>query len=125
MEFLKPDGVPFPCKKMFFRRGKGIDVLGVVCHVSNREQRRDLIQKTVNKYGGIDILVSNAAANPIVDPIVEISELVLDKLWEINVKATVLLVQDAAAHLSQESSIITRVSNKTISKEKGLLRGLV
>ena len=44
---------------------------------------------------------------------------------EINVKATVLLVQDAAAHLSQESSIITRVSNKTISKEKGLLRGLV
>lgn len=87
-------------------RGKGIDVLGVVCHVSNREQRRDLIQKTVNKYGGIDILVSNAAANPTVDPIVEISEPVLDKLWEINVKATVLLVQDAAAHLSQESSII-------------------
>jgi len=87
-------------------RGKGIDVLGVACHVSSREQRRDLIQRTVNKYGGIDILVSNAAANPTVDPIVEIPEPVLDKLWEINVKATVLLVQDAAAHLSRDSSII-------------------
>lgn len=87
-------------------RAKGIDVLGVACHVSSREQRRDLIQKTVNKYGGIDILVSNAAVNPTVDPIVEIPEPVLDKLWEINVKATILLVQDAAAHLSRDSSII-------------------
>lgn len=87
-------------------RAKGIDVLGVACHVSSREQRRDLIQKTVNKYGGIDILVSNAAANPTVNPIVEVPEPVLDKLWEVNVKATILLVQDAAAHLSQESSII-------------------
>lgn len=87
-------------------RVKGIDVLGVACHVSSREQRRDLIQKTVNKYGGIDILVSNAAVNPTVNPIVEIPESVLDKLWEINVKATILLVQDAAAHLSRDSSII-------------------
>lgn len=87
-------------------RAKGIDVLGVACHVSSHEQRRDLIQKTVNKYGSIDILVSNAAVNPTVDPIVEIPEPVLDKLWEINVKATILLVQDAAAHLSRDSSII-------------------
>lgn len=87
-------------------RAKGIDVLGVACHVSSREQRRDLIQKTVDKYGRIDILVSNAAANPTVEPIVLVPEPVLDKLWEINVKATILLVQDAAAHLSQESSII-------------------
>jgi len=87
-------------------RAKGIDVLGVACHVSSRDQRRDLIQKTVDKYGRIDILVSNAAANPTVDPIVSVPEPVLDKLWEINVKATILLVQDASAHLSQESSII-------------------
>jgi len=87
-------------------RAKGIDVLGMACHVSSREQRRDLIQKTVDKYGHIDILVSNAAANPTVKPIVLVPEPVLDKIWEINVKATILLVQDAAAHLSQESSII-------------------
>jgi len=86
-------------------RAKGINVLGVACHVSSREQRRDLIQKTVDKYGRIDILVSNAAANPTVDPIVLVPEPALDKIWEINVKATILLVQDAAAHLSQESSI--------------------
>lgn len=101
-------------------RAKGIDVLGVACHVSSREQRRDLIQKTVNKYGGIDILVSNAAANPTVNPIVEVPEPVLDKLWEVNVKATILLVQDAAAHLSQESSIIIISSIAAYSPEASM-----
>lgn len=28
-------------------RAKGIDVLAVVCHVSNAQQRKDLIDKTV------------------------------------------------------------------------------
>eukprot|EP01018_Ginkgo_biloba_P003365 Gb_02331 [translate_table: standard] len=87
-------------------RAKGIEVLGVACHVSNANQRKNLFEKTVNKYGHIDILVSNAAANPTIDPILEIPETVLDKLWDINVKATILLVQDAAAHLSKDSSII-------------------
>jgi dehydrogenase/reductase SDR family protein 4 len=47
----------------------------------------------LQKYGQIDILVSNAAANPSNDPIVSMSEKVLDKLWEINVKASIQIVQ--------------------------------
>ena len=45
------------------------------------------------KYGKIDLVVSNAAVNPSVDPLLQIPEAILDKLWEINVKATVLLLQ--------------------------------
>ena len=45
------------------------------------------------KFGRLDILVSNAAANPSGDSILDISEPVLDKLWEVNVKAGVLLTQ--------------------------------
>ncbi|KAH9311819.1 hypothetical protein KI387_026854, partial [Taxus chinensis] len=82
------------------------DVLGVPCHVSDAHQRKRLIQSTLDKYGHIDILVSNAAVNPTLDSILEIPEPVLDKIWEINVKATVLLVQDAAPHMSRGSSII-------------------
>lgn len=37
--------------------------------------------------------MSNAAANPSVDNILETKEAVLDKLWDINVKASVLLLQ--------------------------------
>jgi len=67
-------------------RAKGITVVGAVCHVSNTEQRKHLIDTAVKNFGHIDIVVSNAAANPSVDGILEMKESVLDKLWDINVK---------------------------------------
>ncbi|QHO51080.1 Tropinone reductase-like [Arachis hypogaea] len=87
-------------------RAKGIEVLALVCHVSNDQQRKDLIQKTAQKYGKIDVIVSNAAANPSVDPILQTKDSVLDKLWEINVKASILLLKDAAPHLHKGSSVV-------------------
>ncbi|KAE9609535.1 putative short-chain dehydrogenase/reductase SDR [Lupinus albus] len=87
-------------------RSKGIDVLAVVCHVSNPQQRNNLIQQTIQKYGKIDVIVSNAAANPSNDPILQTPDSVLDKLWEINVKATILLLKDAAPHLQKGSSVV-------------------
>jgi hypothetical protein len=38
-------------------------------------------------------MVSNAAANPSVDNILEMKESILDKLWDINVKAAILILQ--------------------------------
>ncbi|XP_072967744.1 tropinone reductase-like 3 [Typha angustifolia] len=87
-------------------RSKGIEVMGVVCHVSNAQHRKDLVEKTIQRYGHIDIIVSNAAANPSVDNILDMQESVLDKLWEINVKASILLLQAAASHLRNGSSVI-------------------
>nr|CAD1831668.1 unnamed protein product [Ananas comosus var. bracteatus] len=87
-------------------RSKGVEATGVVCHVSNPQHRKDLIDTTVRNYGHIDIIVSNAAANPSIDNILNTKESVLDKLWEINVKATILLLQDAASHLRKGSSVI-------------------
>jgi dehydrogenase/reductase SDR family protein 4 len=52
-----------------------------------------LFSGSLQKYGQIDILVSNAAANLSIDPIVSMSEKALDKLWEINVKASIQIVQ--------------------------------
>ncbi|KAM3256353.1 hypothetical protein ACQJBY_049060 [Aegilops geniculata] len=60
----------------------------------------------LQNFGHIDIVVSNAAANPSVDSILEMKESVLDKLWDINVKASILLLQDAAPHLRKGSSVI-------------------
>ncbi|THU57190.1 hypothetical protein C4D60_Mb03t00890 [Musa balbisiana] len=87
-------------------RSKGIEAMGVVCHVSNPQHRKDLIEKAVQKYGHIDIVVSNAAANPTVENILDTKEPVLDKLWEINVKSSILILQDASSYLRKGSSII-------------------
>lgn len=87
-------------------KAQGIEALGVVCHVSNAQQRKNLIEQTVQKYGKIDVVVSNAAANPSIDPILLMRESVLDKMWDINVKSSILILQDAAPYLQKGSSVV-------------------
>ncbi|CAL1386976.1 unnamed protein product [Linum trigynum] len=82
------------------------NVIGVVCHVSNAQQRKNLIEKTVEKYGKVDVVVSNAAANPSTESIINTKDSVLDKLWEINVKASILLLRDAAPHMPKGSAVV-------------------
>ncbi|XP_030036115.1 dehydrogenase/reductase SDR family member 4 [Manduca sexta] len=76
-------------------RDDGINVEGVVCHVANAEQRKQLFDMANNKFGGLDILVSNAAVNPSVAPILETDDNVWDKIFEINVKCSWLLAKEA------------------------------
>ncbi|KAF8644182.1 hypothetical protein HU200_026341 [Digitaria exilis] len=101
-------------------KAKGITVVGAVCHVSDAQQRKSLIDTAVKNFGHIDILVSNAAANPTVDDILATKESVLDKLWDINVKASILLLQDAAPYLRKGSSVIIISSITGYNPEQGL-----
>ncbi|XP_046396518.1 dehydrogenase/reductase SDR family member 4 [Ischnura elegans] len=74
---------------------EGLSVDGVVCHVSKAEDRARLFNKAVDKFGGIDILVSNAAVNPTTGPVLEIDESSWDKIFDVNVKAAYLLSKEA------------------------------
>lgn len=74
-------------------RKEGIEVEGTVCHVGNKEDRQRLIETAVQRFGGVDILVSNAAVNPFAGSILESNEEVWDKILDVNVKATFLLVK--------------------------------
>ncbi len=47
-------------------------VQGVVCHVGSDTDRAKLIDATVSNFGGIDILVSNAATNPHMGPLIDV-----------------------------------------------------
>lgn len=60
--------------------------------------------KTKAKFGGLDILVSNAAVNPSVGPVLDTSEDVWDKIFDINVKSTYLLMKEARPLLKQGKS---------------------
>lgn len=82
-------------------RNSGIQVEGVVCHVGNSEQRKKLFEIANTKFGGVDILVSNAAVNPSVSPILETEEKVWEKIFEINVKCAWLLAKEAYPELQK------------------------
>lgn len=76
-------------------KAKNLDVIGVKCHVGDAKDRQSMFQAAVDKYGGIDILVSNAAVNPAVGPVLDTSEAAWDKIFDINVKCSYLLAQEA------------------------------
>ena len=70
---------------------EGMDLLPIACHVGNEDQLQNLVNKTIEKYGGVDILINNAATNPVYAPIEEMSSELFDKMMNINVKAAFTL----------------------------------
>ncbi|OQR69684.1 dehydrogenase/reductase SDR family member 4-like [Tropilaelaps mercedesae] len=87
---------------------EGLTVTGVPCHVGDTEQRANLLKVTEEKFGGLDILVSNAAVNPSATQVLDTPESAWDKIFDINVKSAFLLTQEALPLLeaSPSASII-------------------
>uniref|UniRef100_A0A3B4B3S6 Uncharacterized protein n=1 Tax=Periophthalmus magnuspinnatus TaxID=409849 RepID=A0A3B4B3S6_9GOBI len=79
---------------------QNIQVTGTTCNVGKAEDRERLIE-TLQKYGGIDILVSNAAVNPFFGNTLDSTEEVWDKILSINVKASFLLTKLVVPHMEK------------------------
>lgn len=65
----------------------GAEVVGIAAHAGELEQLKGLIDKTVERFGGVDILVNNAATNPVYGPSLDCPESAFDKIMQVNVKA--------------------------------------
>ncbi|MCU0338262.1 MAG: glucose 1-dehydrogenase [Spirosomaceae bacterium] len=68
-------------------RQEGGEITAIEARMGDEAQTQNLIQKTVEIYGGIDILVNNAAANPYFGPTVDCPDSAFDKIMDINVKS--------------------------------------
>ncbi|XP_066064731.1 dehydrogenase/reductase SDR family member 1 isoform X1 [Chamaea fasciata] len=82
-------------------RGRGLQVSGVTCHVGNAESRERMVQAALDTFGGIDILVSNAAVNPHLGPALEADEGTWDKVFQVNVTAAAMLVRLVVPHMEK------------------------
>ena len=67
-------------------RSDGLDASAIAAHTGDLAAVSSLVEKTVEIYGGIDILVNNAATNPIYGPIQDADEAAFDKIIEVNLK---------------------------------------
>jgi NAD(P)-dependent dehydrogenase (short-subunit alcohol dehydrogenase family) len=70
---------------------KGGEAIAVPCNISDQSQLEVLVNKTVAAWGGIDILVCNAAANPYYGPMADVPEAAYDKTMENNIKRNLWL----------------------------------
>lgn len=84
---------------------KGLtNVIGVKCHVSVAEDRQALYKAALDNFKKIDILVSNAAVNPVVGSVLDCPEEAWDKIFDVNVKATYLLIKEVAPILQRQKT---------------------
>jgi NAD(P)-dependent dehydrogenase (short-subunit alcohol dehydrogenase family) len=90
---------------------EGLTATGIACHVGEAEQRANLVAATIAAYGRIDILINNAAINPIFGPIEEAGEEAFDKIVNVNVKAVWDLSNQCLPHLQKNGGSVINISS--------------
>ena len=69
-------------------KAAGIEAIAVPCHVGRKEDLQRLVDTTLQTWGRIDVLVCNAATNPVYGPTSELTDDAWDKIMDTNVKGT-------------------------------------
>ncbi len=103
-------------------REQGLEAIGVACHVGRSDQLKNLVQKALDHYGRIDVLVNNAATNPVYGPLLEVNRALFDKIMEINVWACLELANLCHPHMKAQGggSIINIASVEGLKPSWGL-----
>lgn len=102
-------------------RAAGQEATAVAAHVGDAAALRHLVNTACERYGGIDILVNNAATNPVYGPLLATDDAVFDKILSVNLKAPLELARLAHPHLARRGggSIINVSSIGGLSPEPG------
>lgn len=64
----------------------GLTLIPIECNTSNKGSIQSVVDQTIEKFNGVDILVNNAAANPYYGPILNSEDSHWDKIFDVNVK---------------------------------------
>jgi NAD(P)-dependent dehydrogenase (short-subunit alcohol dehydrogenase family) len=80
-------------------RAKGGQALVVPAHIGRKEDLQRLVDTTLREWGGIDVLVCNAAVNPYFGPAAGMSDEAYDRVMDANVKGNFWLCNIAIPHM--------------------------
>jgi len=72
-------------------KDQGKEAVSIACNVSQKSDLQNLVDETKRHWGQIDILVCNAATNPVYGPSIDLTEEAFDKIMNTNVKSIYLL----------------------------------
>lgn len=101
---------------------QGGEAEGIACHMGDGPAIQELVDRTVERFGGIDIVVNNAAVNPAFGPLAEMTEAVFDKIMAVNLKGPLLLCQRAYPHMKARGggAIVNISSISGLTPDPGL-----
>jgi 3-oxoacyl-[acyl-carrier protein] reductase len=94
----------------------GVQAISVRCDVSEETQVASLVQRTIERFGRLDVLVNNAAVNPKKPegktPVQEITEQEWDRVLAVNLKGAFLCTREVLRHMiPRKSGSIVNISS--------------
>ena len=89
----------------------GGEALGVATHMGDLDALQALVDTTVERFGGIDIMMNNAA-NALTQPLGEFTVEAWNKSYDVNLRGPVFLVQYALPYLkaSEHAAVVNVIS---------------
>jgi len=78
----------------------GGEALGVPTHLGDLDALRALVERTIHAFGGIDVVVNNAA-NALAQPMGKYTPEAWAKSLDVNLRGPIFLVQEALPHLKR------------------------
>lgn len=89
---------------------EGVRCLLLPADVSEEENCKELIQKTIDEFGKLDILVNNAAVQYPTERIEDITAEQWDKTFRTNIHSVFYMSKHAVPHMTQGNTIINTTS---------------
>lgn len=103
-------------------KADGFEATAIAANMGNLDDIEALVEKTVGTYGGVDIVINNAAANPVFGPLQNTDERAFDKIIDVNLKGPFELCKKAYPSMKQRGggSIINISSIGGLKPEAGI-----
>ena len=72
---------------------QGGRAIGIAAHTGEPAQLQHLVEQTIEQLGGVDILVNNAATNPVFGPLLDCPDSATDKIMQVNLRGPLVLAK--------------------------------
>lgn len=83
-------------------KSQGFEAMAIPCHVGKKDDLQNLVNKTNEAWGTIDVLVCNAATNPVYGPTSEMTDEAWDKIMDTNVKGSFWLTNMVLPQMAEQ-----------------------
>lgn len=105
-------------------RQKGGEAVAIACNISRKPEVVALVAGTQERFGPIDILVCNAAVNPVYGPMSSLSDEAFDKIMGANVKSNLWLCNLVIPSMAErEGGAVVIVSSIAGLRGTGVIGG--
>lgn len=101
---------------------RGGEAICIPAHMGKVDTLQGVVDETLNAFGTIDILVNNAATNPILGPLLEADLPAWEKIMDVNLKGIFFLIKAAGKVMLEKGkgSIINLSTEAAIRPAPGL-----